>query len=227
MPTAFITGANRGLGLEFVKQLTQRGDTVYAACRNPDDADDLKQIGGDVHILALDAADPQSIRAAADQVSAKLDLLVNNAGIYGPKPNDKQTLGVLDAAEMTRVLQTNTVGPLMIAQALADKLADGAKVLNMSTGYASIANAGGGWPTYYSTSKAALNMATKILAAELKKRNVTAIAINPGHVKTRMGGDSAPLTPEKSISGMLEVADKLTVEDAGKFLDYRGREGKF
>ena len=226
MATAFITGANRGLGLEFVKQLAARGDRVYAACRTPAEADDLRAVDGDVTVLELDAADPASVASAAGRVGDKLDLLVNNAGTYGPQDGG-QSLGDFDADEATRVLRTNVVGPMLVTQALAGKMNDGGRLVNMSTGYASVTNAAKGWPAYYCSSKAALNMATRIMAAELKDRGVTAIVMNPGWVKTRMGGDKAPLSPEKSIAGMLSVIDALTAQDAGKFLDYRGKEGKF
>ena len=226
MATAFITGANRGLGLEFVRQLAARGDAVYAACRSPDEAGDLKAVAGDVTVLELDAADPASVASAAAQVGGTLDLLINNAGVYGPKDGE-QGLGDLDQDEAMRVLRTNVVGPLLVTQALADKMSDGGRLVNMTTGYASVSNAAKGWPIYYCTSKAALNMATRILAGTLKERGVTAVLMNPGWVATDMGGEKAPLTPQKSIAGMLSVIDALTAEDAGKFLDYRGKEGKF
>ena len=226
MATAFITGANRGLGLEFVKQLAARGEAVYAACRSPGEADDLKSVGGDVRVVELDAADPASVKSAADGVSGDLDLLVNNAGIYGPR-GDGQSLGGCDAEELLKVMRTNVAGPLLVTQALAGKMADGAKLVNMTSGYGSVAMAGAGWPIFYCASKAALNMQTRIVAAELKKKGVTAIMMNPGHVETDMGGKGAPLQPEKSIGGMLTVIDGLTADDAGKFLDYRGKEVKF
>ena len=223
MPTAFITGANRGLGLEFVKQLSARGDTVYAACRKPDDADDLNALAGDkVRVVKLDVDDPATVHSAADAVEGELDLLINNAGIFGPETAE-QSLSGFDADEAMKVYRTNVAGPLLVTRALADKMASPSKAVSISSGYGSIANAGD-WPLFYCCSKAALNMAGKILADVLRSRNITVASLSPGWVQTDMGGQNATLTPEESIRGMLQVIDGLKPEDSGRFLNHKGDE---
>ena len=223
MPTAFITGANRGIGLEFVKQLAARGDRVYAACRTPAKADELSKLDGDIEIVACDVVDPKSVKAAAKAVEGSIDLLVNNAGVSGPKyevPSDTP----FDVETVTGVYRANVIGPMLVTQALAGKMANPSKAATISSGYGSIAQADENWPAFYCSSKAAANMTAKILGKQLAPRGVTYISLSPGWVKTDMGGQNATQTPEESISKMLALFDKLTPEDAGKFYDRGGDE---
>ena len=225
MPTSFVTGANRGIGLEFAKQLSQRGGTVYAACRDPDSADELKKL--DVTVVRLDVADPASVKQVAEGVEGTIDLLVNNAGVYGPQ-GGKQHVGDgdVDADEMTKVYRTNVAGPMLVLDAMlvAGKLTDGSKVVNISSGAGSIAHASGGSPLYYSSSKAALNMATKICAGRLRDKGVIVTAQCPGWVKTDMGGGDAKLSPQESIGSMLRHFDTLTTDHSGHFYNHDGSE---
>ena len=226
MPTSLVTGANRGIGLEFARQLKDRGDAVYATCRSPDEADELKSLG--VSVLRLDVADPKSCKGAMAKVDGTLDLLVSNAGVYGPT-GGKQHVGDVDGEAMADVFRTNVVGTIQVLDAAlnADKLEDGSKVIHISSGAGSIAHATGKSPLYYATSKAALNMATKVAALRLKERGIVVTAQCPGWVKTDMGGEDAKLTPAESISSMLRHFDTLTIEQTGRFFNHDGTEQKW
>jgi len=219
MPSVLITGANRGLGLEFAKQYAASGYRVFATARSPGEATELgalakAQHGLSVHTLAVDQ--PASIAALARELAGQpIDVLINNAGVMGPK---QQRLGNIDYAGML-----NSVAPLQLAEAFLDHVANSERklIVALTSGMGSIADSSGG--SYaYRASKAALNMSYHNLALDLKDRGIIAVVINPGWVQTDMGGSSAPLTPAASISAMRKVLDGLTPADSGKFLDYKG-----
>ena len=232
-----ITGANRGIGLEFARQLAARGDRVFATTRDVNRAAELKRLASEygddvVTIVPLDVADENSIRAAADAVKAKtdaLDLLINNAGIYsakvtsGGEPGEK--LGQMNFDDALLVLRTNAVSPLLVTQALLPLLKRGEnpRVASITSGYGSVAD-NTGFPYYYAASKAALNMFTRSLAADAAIKDIAAIVMSPGWVQTDMGGANAPMTVDKSVAGMLKVIDNLTPADTSRFLDWRGEE---
>ncbi|MFB6248528.1 MAG: SDR family oxidoreductase [Salinibacter sp.] len=230
--TVLITGANRGLGLEWVRRLVGRVDRLFATCRRPGDADDLEALADrhpdTVDLLALDVGDPAAIDAAADRVrreTGALDLLLNNAGINGGGSGDR--FGTVDADTMTTVLRVNAVGPHLLTQAVADLLRaaeDGATVVNVTSQLGSIARTSdGGWHSY-KASKAALNMCTRLQAGALKDDGVVVVAMHPGWVRTDMGGPNARLSTEEAVSGMLDVIEGLSPADAGRFLAYDGEE---
>jgi NAD(P)-dependent dehydrogenase (short-subunit alcohol dehydrogenase family) len=236
MPSALVTGSNRGIGLALARQLAPAVDHLVATCRRPDDAGALRALADahdGVHVVALDVSDPASIDDAVAYVEdaiGRLSLLVNNAGIAGGKGNDR--FGTLDADRMATVLRVNTVGPTLLAQRAADVLAAAAeaedapaKVVNITSQLGSIARVGGssGWLSYRA-SKAALNMLTACMAYDLKPRGVVAVAVHPGWVRTDMGGSSAAVAPEDAATGILRVADALTPADAGRFLTFEGDE---
>ncbi len=219
-----ITGANRGLGLEFARQFAARGDTVFGGCRNPEAASDLRS--RNVQPIALDVSDSASVDRAKRDVSAqiqRLDVIINNAGVFGPGGGE-QRLGSLDADAALDVMRVNYVGPMLIIDRFASLLTKGSKVVAISSGYGSITHAAADWPVYYCCSKAAVNMLSRILASQLRGRGVTVISLDPGWVATDMGGASAPLQPAESVSGMLRVIDGLSSSDTGKFLSRRGHE---
>ena len=228
MTRYLITGANRGLGLEFVRQLLARGDSVVACCREPDTAKALRELvasaDGRLTLQALDVTDAGSIAALPQQLAGPVDVLINNAGVAAAE----EEFGAFDAATMARVLQINSIAPMLVTQAVTPLLEKGGttpKVVCITSGLGSIANADG--LTYglsYGMSKAALNMGVKKLASELKRRGIAIVALHPGWVQTDMGGSGAPLRPPESIRGMLTVIDKLTVADNGRFLTYEGME---
>jgi NAD(P)-dependent dehydrogenase (short-subunit alcohol dehydrogenase family) len=232
-----VTGANRGIGLEFVRQLADRGDRVFATVRDVSRATELQELASKhprdrVTIVPLDVADEHSIRAAADNITSKtdvLDLLINNAGIYAAKTNrggePTEKLGDLNFDDALHVLRVNAVAPILLTQALLPLLSRGAngRVVSITSGYGSVAD-NTGFPLYYAASKAALNQFTRSLATDVKLKSIAAIVMSPGWVKTDMGGATAPLSPEKSVGGMLKVIDTLTPADTSRFLDWQGHE---
>lgn len=224
---ALVTGANRGLGLEFVRQLLARGGRVVASCRQPAEATALQALvaahPGRLHVLAL-AVDSEASRLAFAREVADLfegiDLLVNNAGMLARG----EQFGELDAAVLQQTLATNTVAPLMLAQALAPLLQRGARprVLNISSALGSIARADGFHTPTYRISKAGLNMAGVMMAHALNPLGVGVITASPGWVQTDMGGSGAQLTAEESVASLLRLVDELPGVPAGPFLDRSG-----
>jgi NAD(P)-dependent dehydrogenase (short-subunit alcohol dehydrogenase family) len=220
MPVVLISGANRGLGLEFVRQYRAEGWEVIAGCRDPGAAAELNAVGG-VSVHALDVADGASVASFAQAVGGRpLDLVIANAGVYG---GQAQGFGEVDFDAWLQTLAVNTLAPVRLAQAFAPNLrAAKGKLIAISSLMGSIADSSGGFIIYRS-SKAALNMAFKSVALALKGDGVTAAVLHPGWVQTDMGGKNAPVTPEQSIAGMRQVIAGLTVADAGSFHDYSGK----
>jgi NAD(P)-dependent dehydrogenase (short-subunit alcohol dehydrogenase family) len=224
---ALVTGANRGLGLEFTRQLLARGDRVVASCRRPAEATALQALGaahpGQLHVLALAVDSEPGRRAFAREVAdlfEGLELLVNNAGMLA----SREQFGEVDAAVLQQTLATNTVAPLMLVQALAPLLQRGvrARVLNISSQLGSIAQADGFYTPTYRISKAGLNMAGVMMAHALNPVGVGVITASPGWVKTDMGGSEAPLSPEESVASLLTLVDALPGIPAGPFLNRNG-----
>jgi len=224
MPSILITGANRGLGLEFARQYAEAGHRVFATARDPSAAKELASLAKEkpnVSVHALEASDPASVASLARELKDEpLDILLNNAGVMGPK---HQSLGQLDAEGMLDTFAVNTVAPLMLVQAFLPNVEKSQKKLlaAITSGMGSISDTGGG-AYAYRASKAALNMTFKNLAVDLKSRGVIAVVINPGWVQTDMGGKSAPIKIGDSIAAMRKVFDKVALEDSGKFLDFKG-----
>jgi len=219
-----VTGANRGIGLEFVKQLTERGEEVDAGVRDPDDAAELRALarpGVPLRIHPLDVADDASVHAFAEQVLAgPVDVLVNNAGVSSLKGGEP-----IDSADILRVFNVNAAGTLRVVRALLPRLRAGKtkKIVNLTSQLGSIAEASGGRYAYR-LSKAALNMATRLLAEDLRGEGFLTVALHPGWVQTRMGGSAAPVPPAQSIQGMLRIIDGLTEQQSGRAFDFQGRE---
>ena len=218
-PTVLITGANRGLGLEFARQYAANGWHVIGTARKPDAADDLKELG--IRILQLDVTDQASVSSLADSLGdAPLDLLINNAGIF---PRESEIANV-DIDDYMRTLAVNTAGPVLVTAAVLPNLrrGDAKKIVNITSRLGSIEyNTQGGFYGYRE-SKAALNMFTKTLASELGPAGFICLTLHPGWVATDMGGPSAPLTPKQSVTGMRAVIDGLTPADNGAYRSYEG-----
>ncbi len=209
-----ITGANRGIGLEFVRQLLARGDRVIAGCRNPGRALKLTELAGAypgrLHVLPLDLDKERSIAGFAREtgmLGESLDVLINCAGVL----ISGERFGELVAKTFDETLHTNVVGPLLLTQALAPLLARSARarVVNVSSDLGSLADTVHFYTPSYAVSKAALNMVTRLTAAELAPRGIVVVSLHPGWVRTDMGGASAPLMPTESVSGLLRVIDAL------------------
>jgi NAD(P)-dependent dehydrogenase (short-subunit alcohol dehydrogenase family) len=235
MRRVVVTGANRGLGLEMARQLLRAGDEVVATARDPRLAEELTKVvagsGGRGSVVRLDVGDPGSVEAAALQIGERfeaVDLLINNAGIWSaPGQPDRASAGALDELRpepVLEVLRVNSIGPLLVTQALAPLLsaARGAVVVNLSSGLGSIAGATGRGNVAYGMSKAALNMLTRHLAAELAGQGTVVVALSPGWVATDMGGPQAALQPAESVRGILNVVGALTPARSGAFLDHTG-----
>ncbi len=217
--TFFITGANRGIGLEFAQRLTARGDRVLATARKPEEATELKETGA--VIFPLDVADDASLAALPGLVKGEpIDILINNAGV-GTKFT---SIEALESAELDRVFRINSFGPMLVTKALLPNLRAGVRksVVNITSQLGSITNNSGGSSYEYRGSKAALNMLTVCLSNELKPQGFTCIAIHPGWVQTDMGGANATLTPEQSVTSLIKVIDALEPGMTGKYLNYDG-----
>jgi len=217
-----VTGANRGIGFEFVRQMLARGDDVVAGVRRPDRADSLRALASErLRILTLDVADPASVVAFARELGDEpVDLLINNAGIVG----DRGELTSLDAEDLSRTFLVNAVGPVLVTRALLPNLRRGQarKVVHLSSGMGSIGDNTSGGSYGYRMSKAALNMASRNLAHDLKLDGITSVVLNPGWVQTDMGGPDATLPVSESVRRMLGIIDKLTIERTGQFLNHTG-----
>jgi NAD(P)-dependent dehydrogenase (short-subunit alcohol dehydrogenase family) len=224
MPTLLLTGSNRGLGLEICRQYVAAGWNVLATCRDPGAATELNQLGSErLRVIQLDVGDPEHIRNVARELDHQpVDLLLNNAGIFG---ESGASLGRLESDGLIEVLRVNAVGPLLLCQALIESVSKSSlkQMVAVTSGMGSIGDGGGGYYAYR-CSKAALNMAMHTLARDLAPRRITVCVINPGWVRTDMGGPGAKLSVERSVSAIKERLDLLRFEDSGKFLDYKGGE---
>ncbi|KAI9321041.1 4-dihydrotrisporin dehydrogenase [Dichotomocladium elegans] len=225
--TYVITGASRGLGLEFVKQLSSKGHTVIACARKPENSSGLTSLvdNKSVYAVTLNTIDIDSVKAAAEKITQiapnGIDVLINNSGISGPTATDiYNTTG--DA--YAEVFNTNVIGTSNMMQELVPLLKKGKTrhIINISSIMGSNANTTRGTGPAYRVSKAAENMLTRAWAGELGDEGFVVIAMHPGWVQTDMGGSDAPLKPEQSVSGMLSVLDKLVSSQNGAFLDFKG-----
>ena len=228
MNTVLITGANRGIGLEFCRQYAAQGWRVLACSRYPEKSDELNKLAslnpGLIKVHALDVADHVEIdRLAQDLAGEPIDMLINNAGIY--PDSDKSGFGHTDYAEWIQAFRINTMAPLKMAETFAAHLARGRQktIVTITSKMGSIADNSGGGSYLYRSSKAALNMVVKSLAIDLKPLGIIAVVFHPGWVKTDMGGPNAMISPEQSVSGIRQVISGLVPADSGKFFGYDGQ----
>lgn len=227
MSTVLVTGANRGLGLEFARQYAADGWRVFAACRDPAAAKELGELaggsGGAIRVLALDVTDAESVRAAAQSLADEvIDVLINNAGVGSPR---KQRLGSLDYAAWARVLDVNSLGPMRVTEAFLDHVARGGgkKVVTITSAMGSIADNASGGSYAYRSSKAAVNIVVKSLSIDLAPRGVTCVVVHPGWVRTDMGGPDGKLTPAESVAALRKLIAGLEPRDTGRFFNYDGK----
>lgn len=231
MPTYFLTGANRGIGLEFVRQLSVfHNNTIIAGVRSRKaDLTELKSLAtnGNVHIIECDVSSTDSISSLEFRVAEilsktgeNLDFLFNIAGINATSSDTSLTM---DPASLQNHMNINVLGPAKIVETLRQYLARGAIIMNMTSGLASMTVAKDTPKCCtYSISKAAQNMLTLHQSRDLKRNHAIVIAMDPGWVKTRMGGKGAMVEPEVSVASMLEVVNGLKREDSGKFYRFDG-----
>jgi len=231
MKEILITGANRGLGLEFVRQYLQHGERVFAVCRTPDRARSLWRLQEAFpdHLLLfrLDLEHPDRIPALVEELghhTGKLDILINNAGIYPENRIHSFTLEQIQSSFLV-----NATTPALLTRALCDLLKRGERplVVNISSLLGSISEGAGTgrWADYaYGPSKAALNRMTRQFALDLRPLGITVIAQNPGWVRTDMGGPDAPLAVEQAVLTLRELFAALELGDSGRILEPDGTD---
>jgi NAD(P)-dependent dehydrogenase (short-subunit alcohol dehydrogenase family) len=215
MPTVLITGASRGLGREFVRQYEGAGWRVIATCRDPAGTD----VTCECH--ALDVSDPVSVDAVGSALSGEaIDVLINNAGIYGPRDYGPDSVPY---DEWESVLRTNLLAPMRVAAALMGSVArsDRKLMVFLSSIMGSIGGGGGGQYIYRS-SKAALNAAVSALAKDIRPKDVGCLLLHPGWVQTDMGGSGAAIDAVTSVTGMRQVIEGWSIDETGMFRDYAG-----
>ena len=224
--TYFITGCNRGLGLEFVQQLLARGQRVIATCRDIATATDLTALtlkhSGQLSLVEMDVSDEASMREAVALLNDEaIDVFINNAGVYGPRDAN---FGNVDGPAMAEVLYTNAVAPVLLTQLLIDNVRKGSgkKLVYVSSKMGSIADNGRGGSYIYRSSKTALNSVVKSLALDLAPEGIATATLHPGWVRTDMGGPNGLIDAPESVTGMLNVIDGLSVANTGLFFSYDG-----
>jgi NAD(P)-dependent dehydrogenase (short-subunit alcohol dehydrogenase family) len=229
MKTTLITGANRGIGLEFTRQYAGDGWRVLACVRRPDQSDALNALAaqhpGQILVHRLDVADDSAIDQLASSLTGQpIDLLINNAGVYTDPHGGALNHDGYEA--WTRAFLINTMATLKMVRAFRSHIVRGDQktVVTISSKMGSIAENDSGGSYMYRSSKAAVNMVVKTLAIDLKAVGVIAVVLHPGWVKTEMGGPHALISSMQSVSGMREVINRLTINDSGKFIAYDGKE---
>ncbi|MDP7624042.1 MAG: SDR family oxidoreductase [Rhodospirillales bacterium] len=237
MPSLLITGANRGIGLEFTRQYLSDGWRIYACCRAPEKADTLKKLAegfsDQLSIYRMDVRNGDEVSAVAEALNGiPIDILINNAGIvdsYGRgvfEGKDDPDLKNYDLDLWLEIFNTNVVSQGRITGEFADNVAASERkmVVMISSGLASINNTWQAGRYAYRTSKAALNMLTRGVGAWLEPRGVTVVTIAPGWTRTELGGPNAHYSVEESISGMRKVLDGLTIKDTGSYWNFNGEQ---
>ena len=223
MSTVLVTGANRGLGLEFCLQYLAAGWRVIATCREPRFAEKLDSLSGDINVLELDVTNFKEVEKTAKALgSEKIDVLINNAGIYGSRETE---FGETNFDDWVDVFRVNTQAPLKLVESFVDHVASSEMkvIVSISSLLGSIkANDSGGQYAYRS-SKAALNALNKCLAIDLVGKDIIAIVVSPGWARTDMGGPNAHVDPADSVSGIRKLIDRLTLEDSGGFFNHDGK----
>jgi NAD(P)-dependent dehydrogenase (short-subunit alcohol dehydrogenase family) len=228
MKTVLITGANRGIGLEFCRQYASDGWRIIACSRNPENSDALNKLADQyqdqIQLQALDVADHLQIDGLAQTLANEsIDLLINNAGIY--PVSDNRGFGHSDYAEWGKAFRINTMAPLKMAESFVAQIARSQHktIVTITSKMGSIADNGSGGSYLYRSSKVAVNMVVKSLAIDLKPSGITAVVFHPGWVKTDMGGPNAMISSAQSVTGMRQMISKLTLADSGKFFGYDGQ----
>ncbi|NOI65067.1 SDR family oxidoreductase [Vibrio sp. 99-8-1] len=223
MSVIFITGANRGIGLSLTQLYLQAGHTVYATYRNADSSKSLLELQTkhcNLSCVELDVTDYPSVQKIAASIDS-IDLLINNAGYYGPKGYD---LGNTDVDEWRRVFEINTIAPLKLVEAFLSALRQGQtkKIACLSSKVGSIAENTSGGGYIYRSSKAALNSVVKSLSNDLTSQGFTVLALHPGWVQTEMGGPNALIDTLTSAEGLMKVIEASESSMSGHFINYDG-----
>lgn len=228
MPTVLITGSNRGIGLGLARSFAADGWTVIATCREPDKAEDLKKIPGEVEIHRLDVTDHKAIEALAEKLKGRpIDVLVNNAGVLGSRTFERggpgQQFGDMDYEGLRHVLEVNTIAPLRMVEAFADHVAASGqkKIVTITSAMGSLSAMEPGHIAYR-TSKAAVNAIMRNVAFTLKEKGISVALLHPGWVRTDMGSEEAPVTVEESVKGLREQIGKMHLGWTAPVKNYKG-----
>ncbi len=229
MPNILITGSNRGIGLEWVRQYARNGWNVFATCRHPGEARDLRNLAEKAQNISLHRMDVTKI----DEINAvtvalmkqPIDLLISNAGVYLEKYRTIN-LDCISYEDWLYTLEVNTLGHIRVVQAFLPNLQKSGKALCVitTTHMASIADISDSGSYYYRSSKSALNAAMEGITYELKEKNIGVLLLHPGHVNTRMGGEDTDLYPPESVKGMRNLIQNFSLENSGRFIRYDGME---
>ncbi|WGZ94376.1 MAG: SDR family oxidoreductase [Candidatus Thiothrix putei] len=227
MPTILITGANRGIGLELVRQYAADGWNVLACCRSPENAHDLNKLAqhsnGHITLHLLDVTQAAQRAALAAQLKGQaIDILFNSAGVSGSWSS--QGFGQCQEKEWLDVLHINVVTPMLMMQDFAANVALSERkiIANMSSKMGSIADNTSGGSYLYRSSKAALNMVNKSAAHDLARKGIAVVALHPGWVRTDMGGPNGELSVEESVAALKRNLANVTFADSGRLIDIDG-----
>jgi NAD(P)-dependent dehydrogenase (short-subunit alcohol dehydrogenase family) len=223
MTTILVTGANRGIGLEFVRQYAAEGTSVIACCRKPAEAKELHALAKGVRVMELEVGNVSSAARLARALQGEaIDILINNAGVYGP-----EVLGASESyyEELADTFRVNSIGPLIVSQALCDNLVHGhdKKLVVLTSKMGSISDSSGG-ALAYRASKAAVNMIMHVLARDWAGDGILVAILHPGWVKTDIGGPGALIAPQESVRGLRARIAELSAKTSGRYLDYQGKE---
>jgi NAD(P)-dependent dehydrogenase (short-subunit alcohol dehydrogenase family) len=229
MPTILISGANRGIGLELTHQYAADGWTVHACCRSPENAHDLGKLaatsGGAIQMHLLDVTHGIQRESLAAQLQGEpIDILLNNAGVYGDW--HCQDFGKTNPKEWEKTFLINTIAPMQMMEAFADNVATSERkvIANISSKMASMADNSSGGSYLYRSSKAALNAVTMSAARDLAGKGIAVVALHPGWVRTDMGGPNGEMSVEESASALRHNLNALTAADSGRFIDIDGSD---
>ena len=230
MATVFITGASRGLGLEFASQYAAEGWKVIATCRSPEVAIDLARVSGNIHIMKMDITHLNEVKAVAGKLKGvSIDVLLNNAGTHGPR-NLNASFGNLDLAAWHEVMALNLMAPLKVTETFIDnvKTSKGKTIVFISSRAGSVSERGSlsyhqyGGSYIYRSSKAALNATAQSLAFDLTPQGILVLVLHPGWVKTEMGGLEALIDIEISVAKMRHIIGEFSPSNTGIFCNYDG-----
>ena len=225
MATILVTGANRGLGIEFVEQYLNEGNEVIATYRNENSSMDLIEMDNErsnLKLLQLDVSSKKSLNSFAKNLgNAPIDIFINNAGVYGPR---NSSFGNVDEENWIPAIKVNTIAPILMTQLIIKNIRSGAdkKLIYITSKMGSIDDNKGGGAYVYRSSKTALNSVVKSLSVDLENEGMTVALIHPGWVKTDMGGPSALIDKDTSVRGMTEVISNLDISSTGNFYNYDG-----
>ncbi len=224
MATILVTGANKGVGLELAKRYAARGDQVLACCRNPDEATELNAIADNVAVLGVQISDGASVAALAESVGDRsIDVLINNAGMAGPVPN-QQSGTEMDFDGWAETFAVITMAPLRVLQAFRDNLKAGTdpKAVTITSQMGALDL---NWPVMYAycSSKAAVNKVMRMMSAEMAGDGIAVVLIHPGHVRTDMGGPKGEIDADESAQGIVSVIDNTSMETTGSFMQWNGK----